>query len=268
MAVSPLRKKSLSAAPKGIPEAEWQLRVDLAAAYQLVDLYGFTDLSSNHISVRVPGPEHHFLLNPLGVLYDQITASSLIKIDVDGRVLDGDPSQLNPAGFVIHGAIHMAQRDLICVLHTHTRANNAIATLKDGLLPLNQKAFSIMASLRYHDYEGPSLDNDERERLVKNLGDGRIMCLRNHGALTVGRSIAEAWVHMYRYEMACRYQVDTLACAGAGFKLKLPSKAIVKRSIERAAQTLGPGKIMVAGATEWPSLLRKLERERGTTHRS
>lgn len=266
MAVSPLRKKSPGALPKGMANAEWQLRVDLAAAYQLVDLYGFTDLSSNHISVRVPGPRHEFLLNPLGVLYDQITASSLIKVDVEGRVLDGDPGQLNPAGFVIHSAIHMAQQELICVLHTHTRANNAIAALKKGLLPLNQKALSIMASLRYHDYEGPSLENAERERLVKNLGDGRIMCLRNHGALTVGRSIAEAWVHMYRYEMACRYQVDTLACAAAGFKLEIPSHAIARRSIERAAQMLGPGKIMGAGATEWASLLRKLERERGTTY--
>jgi len=266
MAVSSLRKRA-AGAPKGIVAEEWRLRCDLAACYQLVDLYGFTDLSNNHISVRVPGPEDHFLINPFGVLYDQITASCLLKVDVEGRVVEGESDRLNPAGFVIHSAIHMAQRDMTCVLHTHTRATNAVGALKEGLLPLNQKALTAMAVLRYHDYEGPSLELGERERLVEHLGDGRVLCLRNHGVLTVGRTIAEAFAHMYRFEMACQYQVDTLACAAGGAHLNIPSKAIIKRSVELAKKTLASGQIMAIGR-EWPSLLARLERERGTSYRT
>ena len=264
MAKTPSRRTSAAGQRK---DAEWRLRCDLAACYQLVDLYGFTDLTNNHISVRLPGDDDRFLINPAGVLYDQVTASSLLKVDVNGKVVDGDPTRLNPAGFVIHSAIHRAQTDLVCVLHTHTRANNAVAALKEGLLPLNQKALVVLGLLRYHDYEGPSLDNAERKRLVSHLGDGRILCLRNHGALTVGRSIGEAFAHMYRYEMACRYQVDTLACVSAGLHLKIPSRSIIKRSIKLSAETLARGQVMETGR-EWPSLLRRLERERGTSYRT
>ncbi|HXC39248.1 MAG TPA: class II aldolase/adducin family protein [Burkholderiales bacterium] len=265
MAVTTLRKKA--PAHKGMSDSEWRLRCDLAACYQLMDLYGFTDLANNHISVRAPGAEDHFLLNPYGVLYDQITASCLLKVDVEGRVIEGEDDRLNRAGFVIHSAIHMAQRNMTCVMHTHTRANNAVGALKEGLLPLNQKALTVMAVLRYHDYEGPSLELGERERLLQHLGDGRVMVLRNHGALSVGRSIAEAFAHMYRFEMACQYQVDTLACAAGGAHLNIPSKAIIKRSIELAKKMLASGQIMQTGR-EWPSLIAKLERERGTSYRT
>jgi ribulose-5-phosphate 4-epimerase/fuculose-1-phosphate aldolase len=256
--------------PRSISGEEWRLRCDLAACYQLVDLYGMTDLSSNHISVRVPGLRDQFLLNPLGLMYDQITASSLIKVDVDGRVIDGDPRLLNPAGFVIHSAVHMAQRELVCVLHTHTRANNAVAALKEGLLPLTQKALSVLSHVRYHDYEGPSTHNDERERIAKDLGrkGARVMILRNHGALTFGRSIAEAFVWMHRFETACTYQVDALASAAAGYKLNLPSAKIARQAMERSSKVILSGGIMETGSTEWSSLLRKLERERGTSYRT
>lgn len=269
MAVSTLRKKSAAGIPRGMSEAEWAVRVDLAACYQLVDLYGMTDLSSNHISVRVPGPLDHFLLNPLGVLYDQITASSLIKVDVDGNIIEGNSYPINPAGFVIHSAIHMARPDLLCALHTHTRATNAVAALKDGLLPLTQKACTMMSVLGYHNWEGPSLHLNERERIVRDIGEnGRALIMRNHGAMTVGRSVGEAFVWMQRLETACRYQVDALSCAAAGYALNMPSKALAKRAMDIGAKVLTQGGPMESGKIEWPSLLRKLERERGTSYRT
>ena len=269
MAVSSLRKKSAAGIPRGISEAEWQVRVDLAACYQLVDLYGLTDLSSNHISVRVPGPHDHFLLNPLGILYDQITASCLLKVDVDGKVIDGDPRLMNPAGFVIHSAVHMARPDLVCALHTHTRATNAVAALKAGLLPLTQKACSMMSMLAYHNWEGPALHLGERQRIVRDLGEhGRAIIMRNHGAMTVGRSVGEAFVWTLRLETACRYQVDALSCAAAGYELNMPSKAMIKRTAEIGARMFGAGGPFDSGTLEWPSLLRKLERERGTSYRT
>ena len=255
--------------PPGMTEEEWQTRCDLAAAYQLVDLYGMSDLAGTHISARLPGPEHHFLLNPLGILFDQITASSLITVDMSGTVVGGDAKKLNPAGFVIHSAVHMARPDLTCVLHTHTRANNGVGAVEEGLLPLTQKACSIMHFLRYHDYEGAALDLDERDRIVRDLGDeGRAVLLRNHGALTVGRSIAEAWVWNYRLEMACRMQVDAMSCVAGGLTMKRLSDETVARTIEQGRQVLSPGGALPAGELEWPSLLRKLERERGTSYRT
>lgn len=179
-------------------EEEWRVRCELAACYQLIDLYGMSDMAGTHVSARVPGPEHHFLLNPFGMFFDEITASSLIKVDQDGNVVDGAADQLNPAGFVIHSAVHMANHELVCVAHTHTRANNAVAMQKDGLLPLSQKALLLWDFVRYHDFEGAALDLDERSRLVRDLGDnGRVVILRNHGAMTVGASVAEAFVWMY-----------------------------------------------------------------------
>lgn len=253
----------------GISDEEWALRCDLAAAYQLIDLYGYSDLAGTHISVRVPGPEHHFLLNPLGVLFDQITASSLIKVDQDGNVVSGASTDLNFAGFVIHSAIHMARPDLTCALHTHTRANNGVGATVEGLLPLTQKALLILPFVAYHAYEGAATDVDERERIVADLGeDGRVMILRNHGALTVGASIAEAWVWNYRLEQACRFQVDALACVAGGMAPNHLSQETIDRTMAQGKQLLSPSGWFAAGTTEWPSLLRKLERERGTSYRT
>lgn len=269
MAVSQLRKKVAAGVPRGMTEAEWQCRVDLAACYQLVDLYGMTDLSSNHISVRVPGPHDHFLLNPLGLMYDQITASSLLKVDVDGRVLEGDAIRMNRAGFIIHSAVHMARPDLVCALHIHTVATNAVGALKEGLLPLTQKACSIQNWLAYHDWEGPSLHLDERARLVRDIGpNGRCVIMRNHGAMTVGTSIAEAFVWAQRLETACRYQVAALSQIGAGMHLQMPSKVLQKRTAEIGSKTYAQGGMMNTGTLEWKSLLVKLERERGTSYRT
>jgi ribulose-5-phosphate 4-epimerase/fuculose-1-phosphate aldolase len=245
---------------------EWQLRCELAAAYQLVDLYGMSDLAATHISVRLPGDEHHFLVNSFGMLFDEITASSLIKVDLDGNVLGAEARKLNPAGFVIHSAIHMARPDLACVLHTHTRANNAVAMQKEGLLPLSQKAVLLWDFLGYHDYEGVALDTNERERIVADLGpEGRVMILRNHGGLTVGRSVAEAFCWMYRLEAACRYQVDGLS--GHRDLNWLPDPAVANAAAQ-GRKALGPGGFAEVGKLEWPSLIRKLERERGTSYRT
>jgi ribulose-5-phosphate 4-epimerase/fuculose-1-phosphate aldolase len=261
-----VRKSDLAEMPQGMTAEEWELRCQLAAAYQLVDLYGMSDLAATHISARVPGREHHFLVNQFGMLFDEITASSLIKVDMEGNVLGAEAERLNPAGFVIHSAIHMARPDLVCVLHTHTRANNAVAMQKEGLLPLSQKAILLWDFLAYHDYEGISLDVDERERIVNDLGpDGRVALLRNHGGLTVGRTVAEAFCWMYRLEAACRYQVDGLA---GGRDLNWLSDATVARSAAQGRKALGPGGFAEVGKLEWASLVRKLERERGASYRT
>lgn len=203
--------------PAGMSEAEWKARCDLAACYQLVDLYGMSDLSATHISVRVPGPQDHFLLNPLGTLFDQITASSLIKVDVEGRLVDGEEKSINRTAFVIHSAVHMARHDLACVLHAHTQANNAVAALKEGLMPLTQKACTVLGVLSYHDWEGPANRLDERERIARDIGEhGRVVILRNHGALTVGRTVGEAFVWLHLFETACRFQMAALASAAGG----------------------------------------------------
>ena len=255
------------ASPEDMSEAEWAIRCDLAACYQLTDLYGMSDLTANHISARLPGPEHHFLLNRFGMLFDEITASSLVKVDLDGHVIGGDSTQMNYAGFVIHGAIHEAYPDLTCVMHTHTNANNAVAMLREGLMPLTQKAMTIWHFLRYHDYEGPAVELGERERLVRDLGpDGRVMILRNHGALTAGGSIAEAFVWMLRLEQACRQQVEGLSC---GRDLLPLSEELIRKSVAVCVNGM-PGSVGATqmGNRDWPALLRKLERERGTSYRT
>ena len=253
-------------APTGMSTEEWRLRCELAACYQLTDLYGMSDLASTHISVSLPGPGHHFLVNPLGVLFDEMTASALLKVDIDGRVVDGDPSLLNPAGFIIHSAIHMAQTDLVCVMHSHTRANNAVAMQVEGLRPLSQKAVVMLDFLGYHDYEGAALDEDERERLVRDLGPaGRVLILRNHGALTVGRSVGEAFCWMHRLETACKYQIDGLAGNAAPHEL---SEETIRHTRAQGRKMLGAGGFLECGKVEWPGLLRKLERERGASYRS
>ncbi len=245
---------------------EWQLRCDLAACYQLADMYGMSDMAGTHISARLPGPENHFLVNTFGMFFDEITASSLIKVDLDGKVIGGDAKDLNPAGFVIHSAVHMARHDLVCVMHTHTRANNAIAMQKNGLLPLSQKALLLWSFLRYHDFEGPALRLDERERIVQDIGaEGRVVILRNHGALTVGQSVAEAFCWMYRLEAACRYQVD--GCSG-GQELAFVSPAMIERTATSGKRSLSIGGHAEVGKLEWAALIRKLEREKGTAYRT
>src|SRR5690349_16165584 len=183
---------------------EWQVRVDLAAAYRLVAYYGWDDLIFTHISSRVPGPEHHFLINPYGMMFDEITASSLVKVDLDGKVVLDSPYFINPAGFTIHSAVHAAREDALCVIHLHTEYGIAVSAQRNGLLPLSQQALVALASLAYHDYEGLALDESEKPRLVADLGNKDSMILRHHGLLTVGRTAAEAFLAMFILERACK----------------------------------------------------------------
>src|SRR5882724_5031692 len=195
--------------PSEMTEAEWSQRVNLAACYRLIAHYGWDDLVDTHISARVPGPEHRFLISPYGLMFDEITASSLVKVDLDGNQLSKSDYSINPAGFTIHSAIHEVREDAGCVLHLHTPDGTAVATSMEGLQPLNQTAQLVTGDLAYHDYEGIALDHDERPRLQKDLGDRNHMLLRNHGTLTVGRSVASAFERMYHLERACTMQVRT-----------------------------------------------------------
>lgn len=238
---------------------EWEARCDLAACYRLVDIYGWSDLFGTHISLRVPGSDN-FLLNPYGMLFDEITASSLIKVDQDGNALDESDFPINPAGFTIHSAVHMSSNKLNAVLHTHTRAGNAVACMKEGLLPLNQKALLVLAMVSYHEYESVALDHDERGRIVADLGEGRILILRNHGLLSVGESVAEAFFWMYRMELSCQYQVDILSC---GRELQAPSKETRDYTIEVGRKNAEKRNIE-AEKRQWSAMLRKLEREAGS----
>ena len=258
-AISPTDK-----ARAGISAEEWQLRVDLAAAYRLAAMYGWTDLNNTHFSARVPGPEHHFLLNPFGMLFDEITASSLIKVDQAGNVLGDNDYPANPAGFIIHGAIHMAVPRAQCIVHTHSRFGTAVAMQKQGLLPASQKALTVMGWLAYHDFEGPALSAGERPRIVADLGDRSILVLRNHGLLTIGETVGEAFVWMYRIETACRQQIDALS---GGSELSPLSAQTQQRSIELGLKMYGKGGFIEVGR-EWPALLRQLERHSGTGHRA
>lgn len=237
-----------------VSEEEWQVRVDLAAAYRLAHLYGWTTtLIYNHISARIPGPEHHFLLNPFGLRWDEVTASNLVKIDLDGNILDDTPHGINKAGYTIHSAIHGAREDAMCVIHTHTEAGMAVSSLEDGLLFTNQDAMMFYGRVAYHDFEGIALDLSERERLVADLGAEETLILRNHGLLTTGGSVAEAWVRMYFLEKTCSAQLALLSAAAAsGQKIRFPSKEVC----EHTAQQYENGDM---GPREWPALLRQLD---------
>jgi ribulose-5-phosphate 4-epimerase/fuculose-1-phosphate aldolase len=231
---------------------EWQLRCDLAAAYRLVALYGWSDLVFTHISVRLPGPEHHFLINPYGLLFEEITASSLIRVDGQGNKCQDSPFPVNPAGFTIHSAVHEVREDAHCVMHTHTRAGVAVAAQACGVLPISQQSTCVLASLAYHGYEGVAFRPDEKPRLQADLGDRNFLCLRNHGLLTVGRTVADAFLAMYVFESACQIQVS----AQAGGELTQVHPAIVEGTAHAMkVQTGGMG-----GAFVWPALIRKLER--------
>jgi ribulose-5-phosphate 4-epimerase/fuculose-1-phosphate aldolase len=232
---------------------EWQLRVDLAAAYRLVAAYGMSDLVFTHISARIPGPEHHFLINPYGLMFDEITASSLVKVDQACNKLHESPFPVNPAGFTIHSAIHQAREDAGCVLHTHTRAGSAVSCQKAGVLPISQQSTFVLSSLAYHDYEGVALRDDEKPRLQADLGTNKFLMLRNHGLLTIGRTIADAFLSMYTFENTCRIQVDALA-GGQELITVDPGILAGMNSVSRAV-TVGQGSGLV-----WPALLRKLQR--------
>jgi ribulose-5-phosphate 4-epimerase/fuculose-1-phosphate aldolase len=244
--------------PAGMTHQEWEARCDLAACYRLVDLYGWGDFFGTHISLRVPGTDH-FLLNPFGMLFDEITASSLIKVDQDGKLLSDSEFPINPAGFTIHSAIHMCSHSLNAVLHTHTRAGNAVACMREGLLPNNQKALTVLGFVAYHDYESVALNLKERERIVEDLGDKRILILRNHGLLTVGETIGEAFMFMARIEMACQYQVDILSCGRPLQELSQQTQDLV---IQQGLDIFG-NRRKDKFARQWDAMLRKLEREKG-----
>jgi ribulose-5-phosphate 4-epimerase/fuculose-1-phosphate aldolase len=234
---------------------EWTVRVDLAASYRLVARYGWEDLVFTHITARVPGREDQFLINPYGVFFDEITASSLVKIDLHGDKVEDSPFPVNPAGFVIHSAIHAARHDARCVLHTHTLNGIAVSTQRGGLLPISQHSISVLASLGYHDFEGPALDDDEKPRLVADLGDKTSLILRNHGLLTVGETVADAFVAMYYLETSCAIQVR--AQAGGGELISVP-KEIIERASARANGS--PPARVGHGALVWPGLRRRLDR--------
>ena len=231
---------------------EWQARLDLAALYRLTALYKWDDLVFTHISMRVPGPEHHFLINPYGFLFEEITASSLVKIDLQGNKVMDSPHPINPAGFTIHSAVHEAREDAHCVFHTHSLTGVAVSAQQGGLLPISQHSLFPLSSLGYHNYEGVALNADEKPRLVADLGTNRALILRNHGLLTVGRNAAEAFLGMYILEAACRIQV----MAQAGGELTMIAAPILQGIQAQSAQvTKGLG-----GDLVWPALLRKLGR--------
>jgi ribulose-5-phosphate 4-epimerase/fuculose-1-phosphate aldolase len=237
-----------------VSSQEWQVRTDLAAAYQLASIFRWTDLIYTHFSARVPGSED-FLINAYGLMFDEITASNLVKIDKDGKVLD-DPLDLgyNEAGFVIHGCMHEARPEINCVIHTHTRAGVAVSAMKCGLLPLSQHAQMVQQQVTYHDYEGIALNMEERARMAKNLGkESKAMILRNHGLLTLGRTVHEAWEMMYYMDCACQIQID--ACAGGMENVLQMSDEAAKTA---AAQFNRPNR--PATTKSWPALLRVLER--------
>ena len=234
---------------------EWQARVELAALYRLVALHGWDDMIFTHLSARVPGPEHHFLINPYCWLFGEITASSLVKVDPEGRAVDPTPHRVNPAGFTIHSAVHAAREDAMFVLHLHTDAGVAVSTHEEGLLPLTQHALIVLPSLAYHDYEGIALHLDERQRIVRDLGGCHAMLLRNHGTLALGATAGAAFLNLFMLERACAQQVMALSAGRGG--VRLASQAARD---EVRAQMAGPMAAM-ASMLAWPGLLRRVQRE-------
>lgn len=236
-----------------VSEEEWKIRVDLAAAYRLVAYYGWDDLIFTHLSARIPGPEHHFLLNPYNLMFEEVTASSLVKVDIHGNPVDPSPFITNPAGFTIHSAVHMAREDAKAVMHLHTPQGQAVSAHGEGLLPLTQTAMLIREDIAFHDYEGVAVDLDERERLVANLGDKGAMLLRNHGTLAVGESVGECFLKLYFLERACEAQIMALS---AGDQVSNPPQG----SPEVTATQGKMGLKVAANMLAWPALLRKAYR--------
>ena len=236
-----------------VSEEEWAIRVDLAAAYRLVAYYGWDDLIFTHLSARIPGPEHHFLLNPYNLMFEEVTASSLIKVDLHGNPVEPTPFITNPAGFTIHSAIHMARDDAQAVMHLHTPAGQAVSAHCEGLLPLTQTAMLVRGDLAFHDYEGVATDLEERERLVADLGNKGGMILRNHGTLAVGASVGECFVKLYFIERACQAQIMALS---AGESCNNPPQGTPELAAEQGAA----GLTVAAKLLAWPALLRKAHR--------
>jgi len=236
-----------------VSEQEWKMRVDLAACYRMVAQYGWDDLIFTHISARVPGPEHHFLINPYGMLFEEITASSLVKVDLTGQKVGQSDYDINPAGFVIHSAVHEAREDALCVMHLHTAAGIAVSACKEGLLPLSQQSLFALSSLSYHDYEGVALNMDEKQRLVADLGETSFMILRNHGLLTCAETIADAFLYMYLLQCACDIQLKAQASGQALIPIPREILAGIQAQAKQVTRSAG-------GSLAWPGILRKLDR--------
>ena len=236
-----------------VSEDEWRSRVDLACAYRLVSHYGWTHGIANHISIRVPGEDEYFLLNPYGLEFREVTASSLVKIDLDGNKVMDSPFDVNQAGFVIHSAIHAARKDIVCAIHTHTEAGMAVSALKCGLLPLNMSAIRFHNRIAYHNYEGVTLDTDERARIAEHLGPHYAMILRNHGLLTLGRSLGEAFYLMYHLEKSCRSQLTAMA---TGAELEIPPEEVLEKSAEQSWRSSNNNPEEHAA---WPALMREMD---------
>ncbi len=236
----------------------WQARIDLAAACRLVALFGWTDLLATHLSIRVPGRTDRYLINPLGLLFEEVTASSILEVDLDGRITHGQ-GDLNPAGIVIHGAIHGNVDHAGAVVHLHSRDGVAISCQEGGLLPLTQMALMVVDDIAYHDFQGVVLDDEERASILADVGDKPLLILRNHGTLAVGRTMAEAFSRIWRLERACRFQ---LAAQSAGVPLRLPSPAVIERTKDQGRRIYGPqASFFPSGQREWAALLRRLDRD-------
>lgn len=236
-----------------VSSEEWQMRVDLAAAYRLIALYKWDDLIFTHISARVPGEGHHFLINPYGMTFDEITASSLVKVDIEGNIVMETPYFINPAGFTIHSAVHAAREDAVCVMHTHSLYGVAVSVQKNGLLPLSQQSLFPLTGLAYHNYEGIALNEEEKPRLVADLGEKSFLILRNHGLLTVGRNVADAFLKMYILESACRIQILAQSANAELTQIAPPILQGMAAQVEAVTKGMG-------GDLAWPGLLRKLDR--------
>jgi ribulose-5-phosphate 4-epimerase/fuculose-1-phosphate aldolase len=235
---------------------EWQARVDLAALYRIVAMYGWDDLVFTHISARVPGPEHHFLINPYGYLFEEMTASMMVKVDLDGKIVDPSPFRINPAGFTIHSAIHAAREDAHWVMHLHTDQGVGVSAQPNGLLPISQHASLIINTLAYHDYEGVALDLDERERIVKDMGENNLLMLRNHGTLAVGDTAGGCFTRMFYLERACKMQI----MAQAGGEVSPIGDNVLGKARGRTGGGVGSSRPGMQSLV-WPALLRKLDRE-------
>jgi ribulose-5-phosphate 4-epimerase/fuculose-1-phosphate aldolase len=242
-----------TAAKQGMTPAEWETRIALAACYRLIADFGWDDLVFTHVSARVPGPEHHFLINPYGMMFEEITASSLVKVDLQGNKVEESPYPVNPAGFTIHSAVHAAREDAKCVLHIHSLDGIAVSAQKGGVLPISQQSIFVLASLGYHDYEGVALNEDEKPRLVRDLGTNTFLMLRNHGLLTVGPTIPDAFLAMYVFEATCRIQIRAQAGGGELIPVDPRILAGAKAQMQQVLKGLG-------GALAWPGLLRRLDR--------
>ncbi|WJG08295.1 class II aldolase/adducin family protein [Aliiglaciecola sp. LCG003] len=236
-----------------VSSEEWQTRIDLAACYRIVAHYGWDDLVFTHISARVPGPEHHFLINPYGLMFDEITASNLVKVDLQGKIVMDTEFNINPAGFTIHSAVHEAREDAKCVMHLHTTQGVAVSVLRNGLEAYSQQSLFALASMAYHDYEGVALNPDEKTRLVADLADKSFMILRNHGLLTCGESIADTFLFMFLLQRSCEIQLQAQATGQPLIRIADPILQGIQAQAKQVTRSAG-------GALAWPGILRKLDR--------